>query len=268
MKAYGDKFYIDIPISNNKFSFEKRKFKKIVIPNIIEGLIKEVKKGDEFSFIEIDENNNEIKCLGVKNMILQKQEDKKMYIFDNHNHTFYFTYEHYKENKIKFDFIHIDQHKDLREPDLYFEEYIQLVRRSYDAFRDEMNKIGIKSEKIIKEEFDRKDNDTTLAFLYTNTTLNVGNFIKPLMNMGIINDFYCVDSQYSLDEIDKYNISNNYILDLDLDFFSNEMDYICKLEKIKIIKKLIKNASIVLIATSPYFIEFNKCKDIIDVLMD
>lgn len=268
MKAYGNKLYIDTPISNNKFSFEKRKNKKIVIANIIEGSIKEVNKGDEFSFIEIDENNNEISCFGVKNMILQKQEDKKIYIFDNHNHTFYFTYEHYKETKTKFDFIHIDQHKDLREPDLYFKDYSQVLKSSYHAFEHEMNKIGIKSENIIKEEFNRKDNDATIAFLYTNTTLNVGNFIKPLMEMDLINDFHCVDSQYSLDEIDKYDVSNNYVLDLDLDFFSNEMDYICELEKIKIIRKLINKASLVLIATSPYFIGFNKCKSIIDVLMD
>ena len=46
------------------------------------------------------------------------------------------------------------------------------------------------------------------------------------------------------------------------------MDYIDFNEKIRIIRKLIDNASLVLIATSPYFIEFSKCKAVIDILMN
>ena len=34
------------------------------------------------------------------------------------------------------------------------------------------------------------------------------------------------------------------------------------------IRKLIDNASLVLIATRPYFIEFSKCKAVIDILMN
>lgn len=34
LKAYSNKFYIEVGISNNLFSFEDRKVKKIVVPQL------------------------------------------------------------------------------------------------------------------------------------------------------------------------------------------------------------------------------------------
>ena len=62
-----------------------------------------------------------------------------------------------------------------------------------------------------------------------------------MINMGMIDKFYCVDSQCALDEIISYDCSRNYVLDLDLDFFSKDMDYINEDQKLRVIKKMANN---------------------------
>lgn len=262
MKAYEKHASITLPISNNRFSFEKRKFQKIVIPQITEGNIGEIQKSKEFAFIEIDENGTEICCNGLEVFI--KQEDKSEYIFDNHNHSFYFAYEWFYKTKLKFDLIHIDQHKDLREAAADFQEYRSNLFENEKILTDEIKKLNLELEiqKLSKDEL-----ELLIAYLYTNIELNVGNFIRPMINMGMIDKFYCVDSQCALDEIISYDCSRNYVLDLDLDFFSKDMDYINEDQKLRVIKKLMQRSKLTLIATSPYFIEFERCYDILDKII-
>jgi hypothetical protein len=50
-------------------------------------------------------------------------------------------------------------------------------------------------------------------------------------------------------------VSENSILNLDLDIFAPELDHIPSEKKIAIIQKLMKQVKYVTIATSPYFIE-------------
>lgn len=268
LKAYSNKFYIEVAASNNMFSFEDRKVKKIVVPSIVEGMIKNLSPGEEYAFIEIDEEGNEVCCKGLRNITVQHEGCKDIVIFDNHNHSFYFAYKHFKSCGSKFDFIHVDQHKDMREPNIYFDEYRNSLFSSFEKFRLDMINTGTKEEREIEADFRSEDKDDIAAFLYTNSVLNVGNFIKPLIKMDIIDNNYCVDSQCSLLEIDKYDLTRNFVLDLDLDFFSGDMDYIDFNEKIRIIRKLIDNAALVLIATSPYFVEFSKCKAVVDIFMN
>ncbi|MGB5823786.1 MAG: UPF0489 family protein [Proteocatella sp.] len=261
MNAYEKPTSITWPISNNKFSFKERKNKEIHIPGIVEGNIGNIEEGKGFAFIEIDEYGKEVCCKGLKEFI--KQTDKLEYVFDNHNHAFYFSYELHYKTKLKYDFIHIDQHKDLREAPLEFDIYRKNILESRKKITDEYAKLNLKIEieKLTGEEL-----DLSVAYLYTNTVLNVGNFIKPMINMGMIDKFYCIDSQYSMDEIIGYDCSRNYILDLDLDFFSKDMDYIKEAQKLEIIQKLMQKSNLTLIATSPYFIEFEKCRDILGKL--
>jgi len=263
VNAYEKSATITEAISNNKFSFEARENRKIYIPEIVEGNIKAIKKSKEFAFIEIDEYGNEICCNGLEVFI--KQRDKPEYIFDNHNHSFYFSYELHYKTKLKYDFIHIDQHKDLRTPLIEFEQYSKSLLESGEKLVEEASKLNLK---IVPEQLTKEEVSLMIAYLYANTTLNVGNFIKPMINMGMIDKFYCIDSQYSLDEISEYDCSKNYILDLDLDFFSKDMDYINVDNKIRIIQRLMEKSDLTLIATSPYFIEFERCVEILEKLIE
>lgn len=217
MKNYSG-FYIDKPVGNNIFSYEDRENKKIYVPKLINGTLDDVILGNEIAFNEIDEDV-EIKAKGLKNFVNFKYLDKDIYIFDNHNHAFYFWIKSFKEGYFNkgCKLIHIDQHKDTREPE------------NYDIDIDNLDDV----------------------FRYTNYVLNVGSFIKPAINKGIFSELVIMDSSYSF----EYDTFEEFVLDIDLDIFSKDMDYIPFDIKINKIRNLIKKAKTITIATSPYFIE-------------
>ena len=113
-------FYIDKPQGNNVFSYEERENKKIFVPKLIEGTLEDVKVGDNIVFNEIDEDT-EIKAKGLKNLVEYKLGNKTIYVFDNHNHAFYFWNKSLLKNEFNkgCKLVHVDQHKDMREPDNY-----------------------------------------------------------------------------------------------------------------------------------------------------
>ncbi|WP_455539075.1 peptide arginase family protein [Terrisporobacter sp.] len=211
-------FYIDKPYGNNVFSYEERENKKIFVPKLIEGNLNNVKVGKNIVFNEIDENM-EIKAKGLENLVQYKLNDKIIYVFDNHNHAFYFWMKSLKNNEFSkgCKLVHVDQHKDMRKPDNYNVD----VENLDDVFR------------------------------YTNEVLNVGNFIQPALKKEIFSEVIIIDSSYGFD----IKVEGEYVLDIDLDIFSKDMDYIPYDFRLNKIKDLIKNAKVITIATSPYFIE-------------
>ena len=180
-------FYIEDAIGNNIFSYEDRENKKIYVPKLIEGTLDDVLVGEEIVFNEIDEDI-EIKAKGL----------------EKGNFT--------KGCKL----VHVDQHKDTREPDNY--------------------NVDI--------------NDINDVFRYTNETLNVGSFIKPALKHNIFSEVIIIDSSYGF----ELDIEGEFVLDIDLDIFSKDMDYIPYDIKISRIKELIDRAKVITIASSPFFI--------------
>ncbi len=211
-------FYIDKPIGNNIFSYEERSNKKIYVPKLIEGTLDDVVVGNEVVFNEIDENI-EIKSKGLKNMVKYNLKDKDVYIFDNHNHALYFWIKSLKLNNFNkgCKLVHIDQHKDMREPE------------NYDVDMDNIDDV----------------------FRYTNEVLNVGNFIQPALKHSIFSDVIIIDSSYGF----NLDIQGEFVLDIDLDIFSKDMEYISYDLRINKIKELIKKAKVITIASSPFFID-------------
>jgi len=148
-----------------------------------------------------------------------------IFVFDNHNHAFFFWHWYQAQNKLEgnFTLIHVDQHKDTRMPATF-----------------------LTAEESAKESELQN---------YTNEILNVGNFIQPAIKTGLLSEIKIVDSSDTLAELIKQPLPDRYILDIDLDFFSPDLDYIDNNLKVKAIKKAFAKASIVTIATSPYFID-------------
>nr|WP_286155381.1 UPF0489 family protein [Romboutsia ilealis] len=210
-------FYIDKPTGNNIFSYEERENKKIYVPKLIEGSLDDISIGEEIVFNEIDEDI-EIKAKGLKNMIIYKYQDKDVYIFDNHNHAFYFWIKSMKKGSFTkgCKLVHVDQHKDTRDPQNYSVD----IENIDDVFR------------------------------YTNEILNVGSFIKPALKHNVFSDVIIIDSSYGFD----LEIEGEFVLDIDLDIFSKDMDYIPYDLKVSRIKDLIKRAKVITIASSPFFI--------------
>ncbi|MEJ8552811.1 UPF0489 family protein [Tepidibacter sp. Z1-5] len=225
-------FFIDEPIGNNIFSHKDRTQKNIYVAPLKNGTLDDVKIGNNIAFCEI-EFDKEIKTLGLENFIEYDFNGKDIYVFDNHNHAFYFWIKSLKNKKFKkgIKLIHIDQHKDMRDP----EEYINNI--------DSMEEV----------------------FNYTNFKLNVGNFIKPALNTGIFSEVFIMDSLSSFSE----EINEEIVLDIDLDIFSKDMDYIDYDLKISKIRELINKSNVITIATSPFFINqeyaINVLKDIFEI---
>ena len=211
-------FYIEEPVGNNVFSYDERTNKKIFVPKLIKGTLDDVSLGENIVFNEIDEDT-EIKAIGLKNLVQYEIDGKVVYIFDNHNHAFYFWMKSLHEGLFNKGcrLIHVDQHKDMRKPD------------DYTVDLDNLNDV----------------------FRYTNKVLNVGNFIQPALKKGVFCDVDIIDSSYGFD----LKPEGEYVLDIDLDIFSKDMDYIPYDFRLNKIKELIKGAKVITIASSPYFID-------------
>lgn len=211
-------FYIEEPVGNNIFSYDERKNKKIFVPKLIEGDLDSVKVGEKIVFSEID-FDKEMNVIGLENMVKFNYKDKDIYIFDNHNHSFYFWIKSLKKGMFNkgCKLVHIDQHKDMREP----------------------------------EDYNVDINDIDDVFRYTNYVLNVGNFIKPALQHDIFSEAVIIDSTYGFD-IDVYG---EIVLDIDLDIFSKDMEYISYDLRVNKIKEYIDRAKVITIASSPFFIE-------------
>lgn len=223
-------FFISDPAGNNAFSFEKRKRKQIYVPPLVEAAPAQLALGENIVFSEI-EDGIEKNFAGLKQYIYFTHQGKDIFIFDNHNHAFFFWMAAYLQGKLSpgQKLIHVDQHKDTREPDGLFPFSLQ-------------------------GGYDLKD-----IFNYTNFYLNVGNFIPPALKLGLFSEVEMIDSSTAFEN----PVPDNFVLDLDMDIFSDEMDYINFNLKIEKIKKYIEKTSFITIATSPFFINQQKAIRII-----
>ncbi len=231
-------FFIDKPVWNNEFSFEKRMNKKLYVPEIIDLYIDnldQIKLQDDKEKIAFEDfwfDDKLSKNYGLKNFYRIKIKWKEIILFDNHNHAFYFWYEARSrwiigDNNI---LIHIDEHADTRDN----------------------NKIILKPDSF----------DLEKVFSFTNEVLNVGDYIIPAQNEGLIWNIIQIRNTSNLEEyVEKYYWSdkmlykNWIILNLDLDFFQKELDFIDYDLKKKVILDAFEKADFITICTSPFFIE-------------
>jgi len=218
---------------NNKISYWKRSTThqpRLFITSCIDWDLSDIKIWKNIVFEEVG-NCWELKSfLGLKNFVRLNNFDKKVVIFDNHNHALFFWSEFFTNKQKKLPVIHIDQHSDLNTPDIPFLEEFSLES----------------------------------VFNYTNFVCDVWNFIIPALYLWVIDFVEQIRTEYKLL---NFSIPNfDFILDIDLDFWSPEMSIECFEKTITKVKSLIKKASLVTIATSPYFIEQDYAISIVEKL--
>jgi hypothetical protein len=240
--------YITDPIWNNEFSYQERialwsidespaSLGKIFVPSLIQGNLDDLKEGSEIVFEEVV-NNKLISCTWLKHFIKASLFAKEgegdswipVYIVDNHNHALTFRNE-CRVNIGKSEHlivVHIDQHADTKENN------------------EEL--------KIENWEWNEIEN-------FVNTKTNVGNFITAAINSWIIKKVIQIRTDYALQHL-NLSISQplNTIVDIDIDF---RVDKEVTQEDIDIIRRLIKQAKLVTIATSPYFIDQKRAIEIV-----
>ena len=230
---YNKWFFIESPVWNNEFSFDKRQNKKLFVPEIIESKsFDEIKFQDDLEKIAFEDFDFDDKLstnYWLKNFYRFQMWWKEVVLFDNHNHAFYFWYEA-RSRKIIWDkniLIHIDQHADTRDND-------KIISKS--------------DSKSLEKVFD-----------FTNFVLNVWDYIIPAQKEGIIENIVQIRNTKNLEDY-LQNFSNKknnskIILNLDLDFFASELDFIDFELKKKVILDVFEKASYVTVCTSPFFVD-------------
>ncbi|MCC6643328.1 UPF0489 family protein [Candidatus Peregrinibacteria bacterium] len=239
---YQNEYLLTEPFGNNGFDYEKRSeshpepYLRIAplyfYPNY-EQAIDHFQIGITPAFEILDEDKIR-SFAGLINFLSfpERSSDAPIFVFDNHNHAFYFWHQAAQQLQLKtsLQLIHVDQHKDSRLPANF-----------------------ISSQEASNPE---------ILFEYTNLTLNVGNFIPPAIKTGLLSEVINIDSETSIKEF-SHN-GKPFILDIDLDFFAPELDYIGNTNKISLIQKLLPKASLITIATSPYFIDQQLAKHFLE----
>lgn len=252
---YKEPFYLTEPVWNNAFSFEQRVNKKLYVPNLINAKFDDILLWNEIVFEDFDLEDNFSSNTWIKNFYKIKWKEKDIYLFDNHNHAYYFWYLARKEGIIWDNniLIHIDEHADTRD----------------------------NNKHLLKPNSDNLEK----VFEFTNKVLNVGDYIIPAQEEGIIWDIFQIRNETNLldyltlsqpsplneKEQEQKNIASfspkgekiqelgqkynpQIILNLDLDFFQPDLDYIDYELKKKVILDAATKASVITVATSPFFI--------------
>jgi hypothetical protein len=101
---------------------------------------------------------------------------------------------------------------------------------------------------------------------FTHNCCNVGNFIFPALNSGLVSEVQQIRSEYAL--LHFHILEQDYIFDIDLDFWAEEMGIEALEATLEKVKNLISSAKLVTIATSPYFLDQFKALALIHQLLD
>ena len=219
---YEKPFYLSGKRGNNAFAYEARGPEpRLYVPSVIEGAFEDVEEGEEVVFADKNDEGVLQNCKGLKYFVKIRFNGVPVVIVDNHNQVFYFWYEALAQGILQrgANLVHIDAHKDARVPEQLFE-----------------------------------GGDLEAVFRYTNEVLNVGNYIIPAQKEGLVGEIQFVTGEAALEDR-SFASRGNKILNIDLDFFAPDLDYI-SFEKTKaFILEQAQTASIITICTSPFFIE-------------
>ena len=249
---YNKWFFLNKSVWNNAFSYEKRNNKKLYVPEIIKiDNLYDIKLQQDKGKIAFEDFGFDDKLstnYGLENFYEINWEWKKIYLFDNHNHAYFFWYLSRKKWIIwdNNTLLHVDEHADTRNN----------------------NKHLLKPESSNLEK----------VFKFTNEILNVGDYIIPAQEEWIIWNIIQIRNETNLKDYENKYIKgkipikgypqgahlqgncgypNNIILNLDLDFFQPDLDFINYNLKKKVILDIAKKASIITVSTSPFFIDQN-----------
>ncbi len=220
---YSRPFLLDGPVGNNAFSYEHRGAAPTLrVPSLIDGSLVDVVAGDDIVFEDVDEHGHLHSCAGLAHFVRMTWNGVPTVVVDNHNHAFYFWFEALAARRLApgASLIHVDQHRDTRVP-----------------------------ARLIGAEWTLED-----VFRYTNFELNVGNYVVPAQEAGLVGETLFVTGSDALDDR-RFAGRTNTILNIDLDFFAPEMNYIGFDRTRRFIDAHVPTASLITVATSPFFID-------------
>jgi len=230
---YQRPFLLTHPTGNNAFGWESRKDKTLFVPSLVEGTLADVRTDESRCVFCAEENGTIIEKHGLAHFVSMEWNGVKTVVMDNHNHAFYFWASAKKSGLFSGAevLIHLDEHSDMRVPDTFLE-----------------------AEQL---------SDLDAVFAYTNEVLNVGNYIVPSLKGGLFASVENIGGSYALAEWETKDPPVNFVLNIDLDFWSPHLDFIPKQQKNALVRRLAKKAQFITIATSPFFIEQKRAIEVL-----
>ena len=234
-------FFLDTMCANAKITNCNKFLRVAPIEKVDTYKALEIEKNN-FAFAEKNGNWETEYFHGLKNFLwIEKSDLPPVFIFDNHNHAPIFRYYCIKESKSRSPtLVHIDQHSDCWEN----KESLELWDYEYNL------------EKV---------------FHFYNEKCNVGNFIPPSLENGIISNQIQVRSTTALQNL-KIDKNQNFILDIDLDFCLNWIDRNkVNQDAVNLLKEkfseIWKYVLCITIATSPYFLDQGIALNLINTIL-
>lgn len=157
--------------------------------------------GNQPCFAEKNEKGQLQSYFGLQDFLFFVFEGVPIFVFDNHNHALACRYRLYFQGKLQkgAKCLHLDQHSDLQENPFSLQE------ESWEAVCE-----------------------------FVNECCNVGNFLRPALETGLLGAVEQIRTEYGL--LHREVSEEAYLLDIDLDFWAEEMsiqDLAGTLEKTK-----------------------------------
>ena len=236
-------FYIETPVGNNAFSFDRRTIRRIFVPPLTEGTVTDLRPGTQTVFGEVADDGQLLEAAGLERFVYWNRAGggtdgpeggQHIFFFDNHNHAFFFWGAArqagvFKDGAV---LVHVDQHKDTRDPGDSVAGWD--TPDGWPCVPESADQSGLGR-----------------VFYAANYVLDVGNFIPPTLRLGWFDRVIQVGSGESF----MMDPPDNFVLDIDMDIFAPLMDYIPEELKISRLREWLGRARCVTVASSPFFID-------------
>ena len=232
MRVFERPFTISEAVGNNRFGQpEGVSVLPLAVGKRVFSDFSKLSVGLRVAFREFDDKGGLCEYLGLESFVSSTWNGIPTHVFDNHNLALAYWIEAYSEGILsrKCRLVHIDMHSDLWPNAFDFD-------------------------------IDRAD-DVSYVEDFVHRKTEVGNYIEPAMRSGLIGEVIKIEgeddlvSALSFIESEARNSSVPTILNLDLDFFAPDLDYIPFELKKRTILAFAKRASLITVATSPSFVD-------------
>jgi hypothetical protein len=183
------------------------------------------------AFRELDAKGRTREFFGLENFLSSEWNGVPVHVFDNHNFALAFWLESFASGVLPkgFRLAHVDMHSDLWP----------------NPFELDLSRAG----------------DARYVEEFVNYKTEVGNYIEPALRSGLVGDVTKIEGEEELRSAISYLESGRFdqggatVLNLDLDFFAPDLDYIPFELKKRAILAFAKRARLITVATSPCFID-------------
>ncbi len=219
-------------VGNNRFGqIEGDAVLSLKVPRRIFGDFSDVRLSDRIAFRDSVEGGGNREIPGLESFVSTVWEGVPFHVFDNHNYALAFWLEAHASGILPkgFRLVHVDMHSDL-------------WKNGFDL------------------DLERSGNSSYVED-FVNTKTEVGNYIDPAVRCGFVGEIVKIEGEDELEsalarlENGEIDFALPTVLNLDLDFFAPDLDYIPFELKKRAVLAFAKKSRLVTVATSPGFID-------------